>query len=158
MNKVTRKHKKNWLTITAFAFLCLPRVGRLTCFSGSRDRLTRYWISVFCRWELRSLFCVIFAEKSIANKLPPLRKSTENLNVLLNDFVLGSPYFNSPKTIDNPCYISSDLSSRSQWFCKCLRTCWQRNNGSFNWVFIVRKAHLSVKPFMEGFIKFDSRS
>ena len=25
-------------------------------------------------------------------------------------------------------------------------------------VFIVRKAHLSVKLFMEGFIKFDSRS
>ena len=115
MNKVTRKHKKNWLTITVFAFLCLPSVGRLTCFSV----VTRYWIPAFCRWELRSLFCVISAEKSIPNKLPPLRKSTENLNVPLND---------------NPCYISFDLSSRSQWFCTCLRTCWPRNNGSFNWV------------------------
>lgn len=28
MNKVTRKHKKNWLTITAFAFFaCLVLVG-----------------------------------------------------------------------------------------------------------------------------------
>lgn len=157
MNKVTRKHKKNWLTITAFAFLCLPRVGRLTCFSVvTRWQDTEFLSSVAGNCKV---FSVLFPPKSrIANKLPPLRKSTENLNVPLNGFALGSPYFNSPKTVDNPCYISSDLSSRSQWFCTCLRTCWPRNNGSFNRVFIVRKAHLSVKLFMEGFIKFDSRS
>ena len=113
MNKVTRKHKKNWLTITVFAFLCLPRVGRLTCFSV----VTRYWIPAFCRWELRSLFCVISAEKSIPNKLSPLRHSS----------------FKCSSQWQSVLYLIWE-SSRSQWFCTSLRTCWPRNNGSFDWV------------------------
>ena len=134
MNKVTRKHKKNWLTITVFAFLCLPRVGRLTCFSV----VTRYWIPAFCRWELRSLFCVISAEKSIPNKLSPLRKSTENLNVPLND---------------NPCYISFESLQEASDFVHVYVLVGHAIMPVLTEFPIVRKAHLSVQTLHERLYK-----